>query len=60
MIGVNVGLKPAQVVKQEKAKLKSFPLAVNLVESNEGEICFCDEAVFSVGQTFARTWMAKG
>ena len=33
---------------------------IDLVESEEHIILFADEAVFTVGQTTASTWMAKG
>ena len=33
---------------------------VNLFESGKSDVIFLDETVFTVGQTSAYTWMAKG
>lgn len=59
-IGTEVKLTPSQLRKQAQCKLKTFPFVIDIMEKQIGEICFIDEAVFTIGQTKAKTWMAKG
>ena len=58
-IGIRVELNAGQIVRQEAAKLKGFPLIIDLVESGHSEVIWMDEAVFTIGQTTDSTWMAK-